>query len=69
MSQENLEQFRRLVCADADLRARLLGETDEAAFVALAVAAGAERGCEFTAEEARAAMQAARRAWVERWIQ
>jgi hypothetical protein len=69
MSQEHLERFRRLVFDDAALQARLLGESDDQAFVALAVAAGAERGCEFTAEEALALMWAARRAWLERWIQ
>ena len=46
MSTENLEQFMDNVADSAELQTKL-GETIDAALIAL----GAECGCEFTAEE------------------
>ena len=68
MSPESFEQFRTLVFADAALQAQLRAVADEERFIALVVRLGAERGYEFTADDVRAAMRAARRAWIERWL-
>ena len=63
-----------VVCAltaHLDSRAKagkLRAAPDTEAFVARAVELGRERGCEFTAEAVRAAVQEARRALLERWI-
>ena len=37
-------------------------------FAVLAVALGRERGCVFSLEDVPAAVQEARRTWLERWI-
>ena len=69
MSVESFEQFSELVCTDAALQERLRAAADEDSFLALVVRLGAERGYDFTAADVRAAMQAARRVWIERWLQ
>lgn len=67
-SRQNLERFRELVLNDASLHDELRATPDLEAFVARAVELGRERGCEFTTETVRAAVQEARRALLERWI-
>ena len=47
MSKENLEQFMNKVADSEELQAKIGGEIDAKALIAL----GAECGCEFTAEE------------------
>jgi len=66
--QDAFAAFRAHVLEDGGLQARLQAETDPAAFVARAVALGAERGFRFGAEDVRAAMAQGRRAWVEQWM-
>lgn len=66
--QQHFARFRELVLAEPELHARLRATPDPTAFVALAVAAGAERGCEFTAATVETLLREQRRAWLERWI-
>ena len=67
-SQHRLEQFRDLVLRDATLQETLLQPDQAESFVAAVLREGAARQYSFTAEDVRAAMQAGRRAWLERWI-
>jgi len=66
--RQNLERFGDLVLADRELHDQLRAAADEAAFVALAVRLGSERGCLFTARVVREALEEKRRAWLERWL-
>jgi hypothetical protein len=66
--RQNLERFGELVLADRALHDQLRATANEAAFVALAVRLGAERGCDFTAPVVQAAVNEKRRAWLERWL-
>ncbi|HEX3718933.1 MAG TPA: hypothetical protein VH595_13270 [Verrucomicrobiae bacterium] len=68
LAPENLERFRRLVLADPQLLEKLRKNSDLNTFITLTVRLGAERGCIFTADQVRAALQESRRAWLERWI-
>ena len=68
MSLESFEQFRTLVLQDQSLQERLRATADRNTFLALVVRMGEERGFQFTAQDVDAAMQASRRAWIERWI-
>jgi len=63
-----LEQFRSLVFRDRELQRRLLGEREAEAFLRLVVETACERGIVFTVEDARAALQQARRSWLERHV-
>lgn len=65
---EQLEQLRRLVFADPDLQRRLFAVEDRRAFVALVLELGAARGLALGAEDVEAALRAAQRQWIERWI-
>jgi hypothetical protein len=58
--------FQRLVVNDAELFARLENTSTPDAFVAFAVEIGASCGLAFGADDVRAGLQAARRAWIER---
>jgi len=42
--------------------------TDRAEFTSLAIRLGHQHGARFTAGDVDAALQAARRSWIERWI-
>jgi len=66
--ESGFELFRRLVLRDASLQERLIAPTGRDAFVRLAVETGEEQGFRFTAGDVEAAIQAARRSWLERWI-
>jgi hypothetical protein len=61
-------EFRQMVLADPALQGQLAGLADRAAFITRAVELGRERGCAFLPADVEAALQAARRAWIERWI-
>ena len=65
---QGFAEFHRLVVADAALHAELQNAPTLDAFIALAVTAGAARGCTFAAAEVSEALRAARRAWIERNI-
>jgi predicted ribosomally synthesized peptide with nif11-like leader len=69
MSQQGLEQFRELVLRDPVLQEQLRSLEDVNKFLALVVELGQARGFDFTQDDVRVAMQASRRAWMERWIQ
>jgi hypothetical protein len=58
--------FQRLVVNDSGLFARLQNAPTPDAFVDLAVELGTARGFGFGADDVRASLQAARRAWIER---
>ena len=68
MSQEEFEQFRNVVLEDLPLQKRLRNFTRHDRFIRRVVRLGAERGFEFTADEVLEAINASRRAWIERWI-
>lgn len=68
MTQTDLEKFRRLVLTDAELQAQLWQTRERDAFIALVVRLGAERDCQFTPQDVQAALDAGRRAWLERWL-
>lgn len=58
--------FRELVIRDTALFERLAAADDAEAFGELAVRLGGERGLSFTAADVHEALQASRRAWIER---
>jgi hypothetical protein len=66
--RQNLERFGKLVLADPPLHEQLRATADAETFAALAAQLGAERGCVFTAEVVRSALNEYRRAWLERWV-
>lgn len=68
VSAGGFQAFRNLVLHDPALQEALRCSPDRAAFVALVVRLGAERGCTFSAGDVSTAMQANRRAWLERWV-
>jgi hypothetical protein len=65
MSQESFEQFRQLVLQDQSLQAQLRATPDLRSFFDLAARLGAARGCQFSVEDAEAAMRASRQAWLQ----
>ena len=65
---DGFERFRERVLGDPALQALLLQTSDRREFIAATVRAGAEGGCRFTAADVEAALQAARRTWIERWV-
>jgi len=67
--KQDLEQFRELVLRDPVLQEELRTPEDVNKFLALVLQSGQERGFDFTQDDVTAAMQASRRAWMERWIQ
>ena len=64
----DLERFHALVLADADLFGRLLGSGGRAEFTARVCRLAAERGLTVSPAEVDAALSAARRSWLERWV-
>jgi predicted ribosomally synthesized peptide with nif11-like leader len=67
--KDDLERFREMVPRDSVLQEQLRTPEDVNKFVALVLQLGRERGFDFTQDDVTAAMQASRRAWMERWIQ
>jgi len=59
-------EFHRLVTNDAALFAQLINQGSPDEFARRAVELGSARGYRFTAKDVREALQAARRAWIER---
>ncbi len=68
MSENSLEQFRRLVLQDETLQKQLRETAGRQEFIALMLRLGAERGHGFTAEEIEEALRVSWRAWLERWV-
>lgn len=68
MGGDGLAALRELVLADPALHDRLLAVPDRPAFVAAVVAVAAERGLAVEGADVEAALVAARRSWLERWV-
>ena len=68
MSLDRFQPFRELVLQDPALQARLRDVVDRDEFIALVEQLGGERGYTFTGEDVNQAMQAGRRAWIERTL-
>jgi hypothetical protein len=68
MSETPLEKFRALVLADPMLERELRGAADRKRFVALAVERAQANGCEVVAADIDAALDAAARDWMLRWL-
>lgn len=67
-AESGFERFRQIVLRDPSLQAELMQATDLTEFTSLAIRLGEQHRARFTAGDVDAAMQAARRAWIERWI-
>ena len=63
-----LEAFRALVLADPALERDLRATSDRQSFVALAAARAQARDCPLGAAEIEAALDAAARDWMLRWL-
>ncbi len=68
MAQGDFERFRERVLQDMRLQEQLWDVEDRNAFVQLLLSLGREHGYSFGAEEVTAALQASRRAWIERGL-
>jgi predicted ribosomally synthesized peptide with nif11-like leader len=68
MSQEQFEEFRKVVLEDLVLQEQIRIFNERESFILRVVELGAERGFDFTGETVREAMRDARREWIERWI-
>jgi hypothetical protein len=66
---ERFEEFRRSLLAQPALLDRLRSSQDTEAFIGATVEAAHAMGIELTPEEITAALSAARRDWIERWLQ
>jgi hypothetical protein len=64
----NLEGFKELVLEDPALLAQLRPFTNMEEFLRQTVRLGEANGFRFTVEDVRSALQANRRAWIERWV-
>lgn len=67
-AESEFERFRRLVLDDPVLQGRLSGDLDRNKFILLMVRLGEQHGARFTAGDVDAALQAARREWIEQQI-
>lgn len=67
-SAAELERFRQAVFDDLSLQERLRATKDFESFGRLVVSLGRDRGFRFTLQDVEEAIQAARRTWIERWI-
>jgi hypothetical protein len=67
-TRSGFEKFRQMVFDDPALQTELLQTQDTKDFIALALRLGGGHGCDFTAGDVDAALRAARRAQIERWI-
>lgn len=68
MTGSAFDQFYQVVLQDEQLQAQLRDITDFTAFVHQVVALGEAHHYQFTTNDVQAALQAQRRAWLERWI-
>jgi hypothetical protein len=66
--REDLDRFRQMVLEEDQLLEQLQQTAGLDAFARLTVELGRQRGCVFTAEQVLAAVQEARRSWLERWL-
>jgi hypothetical protein len=68
MAQDDFEQFRHQVLQDLRLQERLRDIRDREMFIQELVSLGQEQGYSFGVEEITLALQASRRAWIERGL-
>lgn len=68
-SPEEFERFRQAVLQDTNLQQQLRETSDRESFVTLVWELANERGYRFSTADVQDAMQAAQRAWIERWIE
>lgn len=66
--KESFDRFCLMVFEDLALQEILKKETDKNRFLALLVQLGKEHGCAFGVEVVEEALQAGKRAWLQRWI-
>ena len=66
--ESGFEPFRRFVLEQPELQSQLMELTERDAFIHRTVALGEERGFHFIASDVEAALLAARKSWIERWI-
>jgi hypothetical protein len=64
----DLTAFQELVLREPVLQSALVDLLDEDAFSAAVCAAAQARGLDVQPQDVQAALLAARRAWIERWI-
>ena len=67
-SAAELERFRQAVFGDLSLQRRLRVTADGESFGRLVVTLGRDGGYRFTLKDVEEAIRAARRTWIERWI-
>ncbi len=63
-----LERFRQAVFGDPSLQQRLRATADRESFGRLVLSLGRDGGYRFTLQDVEEAIRAARRSWIERWI-
>ncbi|HWS25753.1 MAG TPA: hypothetical protein VN259_04185 [Xanthomonadales bacterium] len=63
-----MQQFRRLVFSNAQLREALQAYPDDASFVTGTIQLASNFGIVLSAEEIREALAAGQREWLERWL-
>jgi predicted ribosomally synthesized peptide with nif11-like leader len=68
MSEPSFDKFRASMLADPELWSKLNDIDDKDEFVRSAVQMAAERGFTVNESDIREAINAGRRAWIERWI-
>lgn len=63
-----MQQFRRFVFSNAQVREGLRAFTDDASFVAGTIQLAGSMGIGLSAEEVQEALRAGQREWLERWL-
>jgi Aspartyl/Asparaginyl beta-hydroxylase len=66
---DEFERFRTIVLAEPSLQQQLRQTADRESFIKLAVTTGLQLGCHFSPADVENAMEFARKAWYEKWIQ
>lgn len=65
---EEIDRFKDEVLADPELQQQLRSTADRRDFLLLIIRLGHERGYQFSGSDVEAALVAAHRTWLERWI-
>jgi hypothetical protein len=65
----DFEQFREFVLSQPPIQTRLKQTDDRRSFVQLVKRVGRELGYRFSQEDVEAALQSARKDWLQRWVQ
>lgn len=67
-SLDQFDLFKQEVLQDRNLQEQLRNTVDKDSFLDLIITIGIERGYKFSTSDVEAAMAAANRTWLERWI-